>query len=152
MPPQPPARNSISVRQQAGTTITKNRIFIALVVVSNTLGTVFLGRGMTQMPDFALGVLPYIGRFLTNPWIVSGIALLVVWMIAQLSMLTWADLSYVLPVTASYYILTAVVSRFFLDERISMTRWAGIAVISFGVMLVSHTPPRTHETPERCLE
>lgn len=125
----------------------KNRIFIALVVISNTFGTVLLGRGMTQMPDFAPGgALIYIVRFLLNPWIVCGIALLVVWMLAQLSMLTWADLSYVLPVTASYYILTAIVSRFFLAERISLTRWVGIAVISFGVMLVSHTPPRTHET------
>jgi uncharacterized membrane protein len=137
------------IRQHSAAQATaKNRIFIALVVVSNTLGTVLLGRGMTQMPDFALGALTYISRFLTNSWIISGIALLIVWMVAQLSMLTWADLSYVLPVTASYYILTAIVSRFFLNERISLTRWIGIAVISFGVMLVSHTPRRTHEIPE----
>ena len=135
-------------RQYSAQTTAKNRIFIALVVVSNTLGTVLLGRGMTQMPDFALGAFTYIEHFLSNPWIVSGIALLVVWMLAQLSMLTWADLSYVLPVTASYYILTAIVSRFFVNERISLTRWIGIAVISFGVMLVSHTPPRTHEIAE----
>lgn len=140
------------MRRQPARTTAKNRIFIALVVISNTLGTVLLGRGMTQMPDFASGALTYITRFLTNPWIVFGIALLVVWMVAQLSMLTWADLSYVLPVTASYYILTAIVSRFFLDERISLTRWIGIAVISFGVMLVSRTPPRTHELPEDLVE
>ena len=126
----------------------KNRIFIALVVISNTVGTVLLGHGMTQMPDFAPdGALRYIAGFLTNPWIVCGVLLLMVWMAAQLSMLTWADLSYVLPVTASYYILTALLSRFFLGERISATRWAGIAVISLGVMLVAETPPGT--TPNR---
>lgn len=119
----------------------KNRIFIALVVMSNTVGTVLLGHGMSQMPDFApAGALSYVASFLTNPWIVPGVLLLMVWMAAQLSMLTWADLSYVLPVTASYYILTALLSRFFLGERISATRWAGIAVISLGVMLVSETP------------
>jgi uncharacterized membrane protein len=144
--------SSTLVQRRPASANVKNRVFIALVVISNTLGTVLLGRGMTQMPDFAAGALTYIARFLINPWIVSGIALLVVWMVAQLSMLTWADLSYVLPVTASYYILTAIVSRFFLDERISLTRWIGIAVISFGVMLVSHTPPRTHELPESLLE
>ena len=122
----------------------KNRIFIALVVISNTVGTVLLGYGMSQMPDFAPHVaLSYIGLFLTNPWIVFGVLLLMVWMAAQLSMFTWADLSYVLPVTASYYILTALLSRFFLGERISVTRWAGIAVISLGVMLVAETPPGT---------
>jgi uncharacterized membrane protein len=144
--------SSTLIQRRPAKATVKNRVFIALVVISNTLGTVLLGRGMTQMPDFAAGALTYIVRFLINPWIVPGIALLVVWMVAQLSMLTWADLSYVLPVTASYYILTAIVSRFFLDERISLTRWIGIAVISFGVMLVSHTPPRTHELPEGLLE
>lgn len=94
------------------------------------------------MPEFAAdGILSYIVSFLTNPWIVFGILLLIVWMVAQLSMFTWADLSYVLPVTASYYILTALLSRLFLDERISPTRWAGIVVISLGVMLVAETPP-----------
>ena len=121
----------------------KNRIFIALVVISNTVGTVLLGRGMRRMPDFAIdGMFRYVLSFLTNPWIVFGVLLLVVWMAAQLSMFTWADLSYVLPVTASYYILTALLSRLFLDERISATRWSGIVVISLGVMLVSETPPR----------
>lgn len=120
----------------------KNRIFIALVVISNTIGTVLLGHGMSQMPDFAPdGALRYIASFLTNPWIVFGVVLLMVWMAAQLSMFTWADLSYVLPVTASYYILTALLSRFLLGERISATRWAGIVVISLGVMLVAETPP-----------
>ena len=121
----------------------KNRIFILLVVISNTVGTVLLGRGMSQMPDFAPAEAPrYIALFLTNPWTVFGVLLLIVWMIAQLTMFTWADLSYVLPVTASYYILTALLSRLFLSERISATRWAGIMVISLGVMLVSKTPPR----------
>ena len=120
----------------------KNRTFIVLVVVSNTIGTLLLGRGMRQMPDFAPGGLfKYISLFITNPWIVSGIALLMVWMVAQLSMFTWADLSYVLPVTASYYVLTALLSRLFIAERISATRWVGIVIISLGVMLVSETPP-----------
>jgi bacterial/archaeal transporter family protein len=121
----------------------KNRIFIALVVISNTVGTVLVGRGMSEMPDFAPdSIFRYIVSFLTNPWMVFGILLLVVWMVAQLSMFTWADLSYVMPVTASYYVLTALLSRLVLAERISATRWAGIVVISFGVMLVSETPPR----------
>jgi transporter family protein len=120
----------------------KNRIFIVLVVVSNTIGTVLLGRGMSRMPDFVPDqAFQYIFRFVTDPWIVSGIALLMVWMVAQLSMFTWADLSYVMPVTASYYVLTALLSRLFLAERISAVRWAGIVIISLGVMLVSETPP-----------
>jgi bacterial/archaeal transporter family protein len=120
----------------------KNRIFIVLVVVSNTIGTLLLGHGMRQMPDLTShAAFEYIFQFATNPWIVAGIALLMVWMVAQLSMFTWADLSYVMPVTASYYVLTALLSRLFLAERISAVRWTGIVIISLGVMLVSETPP-----------
>jgi drug/metabolite transporter (DMT)-like permease len=120
----------------------RNRIFITLIVISNTLGNLSLGRGMKTMPGFRPDMLPtYIVEFATNPWIAAGIALLIVWMVAQLSMFTFADLTYVLPMTAGAYVLTAVLSRFFLGEQISPERWAGIALISVGVMLVSESPP-----------
>jgi drug/metabolite transporter (DMT)-like permease len=128
----------------------KNRIFIALLVVSNTLGNLFLGLGMKAMPDFdAVRFLDYTRVFLTNPWIIAGILLLIFWMLTQLSMFSWADLSYVLPVTASAYVFTAILGKFFLLERISMARWAGVVLISFGVLLVSETPPWTHPQPPR---
>ena len=120
----------------------RNRTFIALLVASNTLGNLFLGLGMKAMPDFVPAqVFSYIRVFLTNGWIVSGTVLLMLWMIAQLSMFTWADLSYVLPVTASAYVFTAVLGKFFLGESISAARWAGIVLVSFGVILVAETPP-----------
>jgi drug/metabolite transporter (DMT)-like permease len=121
----------------------KNRIFIVLVVVSNAVGNLLLGNGMKQMPDFqVMSVFGYAVSLFGNLWILGGIALLIVWMVSQLTMFTWADLSYVLPVTASGYILTAILSKFFLGEIVSLTRWAGIVLISFGVVFVADTPPR----------
>lgn len=121
----------------------KNRIFIAIVVLTNASGNVLLAIGMKQMPDFGnVSVLGYTGLLFANLWILSGIALLVVWMVAQLSMFTWADLSYVLPVTAGGYVLTALLGKFFLGETVSIARWLGVVLISFGVVLVSETPPR----------
>jgi len=126
----------------------RNQIFITLLVVTNTLGNLFVAIGMDAMPAFQPGkLLSYSVRVLTNAWFVSGIALMIVWMVAQLSMFTWADLSYVLPMTASSYALTAILGKFFLNENISAARWAGIALISFGVILVSETPAWTHAVP-----
>lgn len=126
----------------------KNRLFILLLVVSNTLGNIFLALGMKAMPDFQPGaVLSYTAGFLSNAWIMGGLALMTIWMVAQLSMFTWADLSYVLPVTGSAYVLTAILSHFFLNEQISIARWGGIVLVSFGVLLVSETPPWTHSQP-----
>jgi uncharacterized membrane protein len=123
---------------------TINRIFIVLVVFSNTFGNFLLAKGMHQMPDFmTVPFLSYAASISTNLYIIGGVALLVAWMIAQLSMFTWADLSYVLPVTASGYVLTALLSKFFLGEHISAARWTGIVFITIGSMLVSMTPLRT---------
>ena len=64
-------------------------------------------------------------------------------------MFTYADLTYVLPVTSSGYILTVILSKVFLGEHISMARWLGTIVISFGVLLVSETPLKAGETGDR---
>jgi uncharacterized membrane protein len=126
----------------------RNRIFITLLVVTNTFGTLFLAMGMDAMPEFQSGkLLSYSIAVLTNGWFVGGMALMILWMVAQLSMFTWADLSYVLPMTASAYAFTAILGKFFLNERISAARWVGIGLISFGVLLVAETPPWTHEAP-----
>jgi drug/metabolite transporter (DMT)-like permease len=126
-----------------------NRFFIALIVITNTLGNILLGVGMQRMPDFqSIGAFDYAAGLLTNWYVVGGTVLLIIWMIAQLSMFTWADLTYVLPVTASAYILTALLSRYFLGEQISVARWIGIVIISFGVVLVSETPEDTKHTRE----
>ena len=100
------------------------------------------------MPDFqAAAILNYLMSLVTNRWLVMGTALLMIWMIVQLSMFTWADLTYVLPVTASIYIVTAILSKFFLDEHVSNCRWAGLAVISCAVLLVTENSPRAPKKP-----
>jgi uncharacterized membrane protein len=70
--------------------------------------------------------------------------LLIVWLLSRMTLLSWADLSYVLPVTSLGYVLVALLGRWLLDERITATRWAGILLIVAGVALVgSGTAPQT---------
>lgn len=131
----------------------KNRIFIALVVITNSFGNLLLAIGMERMPDFGKGsVLHYILSLSTNAEVIGGTVLLVVYMIAQLSMYSWADLSYVLPVTASAYIITALLGKFVLGEHITVERWIGVVIISFGVVLVAETPPMSHPKPKEGIE
>jgi drug/metabolite transporter (DMT)-like permease len=121
----------------------KTRIFTALVVVSNVLGNFSLTWGMRQVGRvLSLSPWPYIAA-LVNPWVALGVALLIVWLISQMTLLSWADLSYVLPVTSVGYVLVALVGRFFLHEEISSGRWIGIGLIMMGVMLVTKTAPRS---------
>ena len=117
----------------------KTRIFTVIVVLSNVLGNSFLSRGMRGVGELlSLSPLPYI-QALFNPWVALGASLLVLWLLSHMALLSWADLSYVLPVTAIGYVLVAVTAKIFLHEYVSPWRWAGIALIVAGVMLVSRT-------------
>ena len=63
------------------------------------------------------------------------------------ALLSRADLSFVLPVTAIGNVLVALAAHFALGEEISPLRWLGIMAITFGVVLAERTPSRTTEAP-----
>lgn len=123
----------------------RTHVLIFVVIVTNVIGNIFLSRGMRNVEVLSWSPLPYLHAVL-NPWVACGVLILTVWMITDLALLSLADLSYVLPVTATAYILIAILGHFVLDEPISAMRWVGIVVITLGVMLVGETPSRT--TPE----
>ena len=102
------------------------------MVTSNVFGNYFLKKGMTV--DLA-SPLDYI-TVLFHPYVALGVVLLVVWMLSRMALLSWADLSYVVPVTSIGYVLVALVGRSLLNEQISARRWAGIILIVAGVSLV----------------
>ena len=120
----------------------KNHLFVWISVVTNTVGNVLLSVGMHKVQISPASYPLELLRMFTNPWIDAGVLLLIVWLASQLSLLSWADLSYVLPVTSASYVLTAVLGRVFLHESVSLARWSGIFMISIGVMLVMGTSPR----------
>ncbi|HKE04103.1 MAG TPA: EamA family transporter, partial [Blastocatellia bacterium] len=63
-----------------------------------------------------------------------------------LAALSWADLSFVLPITAFGYTLNALMSWRLLGEHVSLARWIGTIVICVGVAVVSRTEQRTSES------
>ena len=127
----------------------KTRIFTTIVVVTNVLGNSFLSRGMQSVGVLlSLSPLPYI-RALFNPWVAVGVSLLIVWLLSHMALLSWADLSYVLPMTSIAYVLVALVGRFLLHEHVSPARWVGVTLIMAGVALVGHTAPRTTAAHKR---
>jgi len=121
----------------------KTRILTLVVVLANVLGNFVISWGLKRRGT-VLGdsVLEYI-RVIFHPWVAVGICLLILWMFTRLALLSWADLSYVLPVTAIGYVLNAALGRLFLGEHISAARWAGTLLIVAGIALVGSTAVRT---------
>jgi drug/metabolite transporter (DMT)-like permease len=118
----------------------KTWICATVVVLSNLFGNLFLKRGMHGEPSSALGYI----TVLFEPAVALGVVLLILWTLSRMALLSWADLSYVLPVTSIGYVLIALAGRFLLHEQISWQRWAGIVLIMGGVALVGGgSPPRS---------
>ncbi len=120
----------------------KTLVFSLIVILSNVFGNTALAHGMKQQ---GADVNPIAALF--QPWVALGVALLILWMLSRMTLLSWADLSFVLPVTAFGYVLTAVSGQFLLGETLTAKRWAGTLLIVAGVTLVGFTSPRTEGKP-----
>jgi len=118
-------------------------MILGLVAVSAPLGDTCLSRGMTNLPAITLAHPGTLIAAVFTPWIAVGIALLIGFFASYLTALSWADLTYVLPATAFGNVIVALLSRFWLQEPISLERWSGIALITLGVGFVAQGPSLT---------
>jgi uncharacterized membrane protein len=119
----------------------KTWVCVAIVVLSNAFGNFCMKRGMSGALSAPLDYILVLFR----PWVALGVGLLILWLLLRMALLSWADLSYVLPVTAIGYVLVALEGRVWLHETITSKRWAGIVLIVAGVSLVGGgSAPRTH--------
>jgi len=128
----------------------RNFVVLSLIVVFQVLGNVSLSRGMRHVGGLeavtAPAVFAFCLRTVSEPWVLIGVALLIAFFIMYLTALSRLDLSYVLPMTASTYILTALFARLILGETIASNRWLGTIVVSIGILLVGHSEHRKNKT------
>jgi len=119
------------------------------VVFFNVTGNYCLSIGMRAIGPMASPSVAGYLKALFHPMVMVGIALLICWLISQLSLFSWADLTYVLPITASAYVITALLGAFTLHENVPPSHWLGILSIAGGVVVVSRTRARTAPAPDR---
>lgn len=119
----------------------KTRVFVILIVLSNVLGNSLLSLGMQDFGRLtSFSPVQYLAAF-AHPVVMVGVCSLALSLASQAALLSWADLSYVMPVTASGYVLTALVGKLFLGDVIPLLHWLGIFLIAGGVALVTQTSP-----------
>ena len=122
---------------------TRQYLILGLVSVCTPLGDSCLRRGMAQQPTITLAHPFALIAAVFSPWIILGIALLIGYFASYLTALSWADLNFVMPAAAIGNVVIALLSRFWLHEPISLMRWAGIVLITFGVGFVAQGPSLT---------
>ena len=119
---------------------------LVLVLIAGILGGsghVLLAKGMktigdlTEAPASVVGGM--VGRTLTNPWVLLGVGLQAAFFFMYLTLLSRADVSKILPMTAFDYIVVALLAQLFLAEPVTPARWTGIGFIVLGVFMVSRS-------------
>jgi drug/metabolite transporter (DMT)-like permease len=121
----------------------KTMVLVLIAAVIGGTGHVMLAKGMktvgdlTEAPTGRLGGM--VARAVANPWLLLGVALQATFFFTYLTLLSRADVSLVLPMTAVDYIVVALLAQALLAEVVTPARWAGIGLIVVGVALVSRT-------------
>jgi len=115
--------------------------FLALKAAGNS----WMAWGMKQIPErMSLDPALYL-RAMLNPFVAMGILALVFALLTRMALLSLADLSYVLPVTAIGYVIAVFLGKVFLHEAVSSQRWMGTLLIFGGALLVGTTSRNTTE-------
>jgi drug/metabolite transporter (DMT)-like permease len=116
-------------------------VLIGIIVAATTAGEVLQAAGMRrhgEIRDFRPGA---IGRVLAvlarNRYVVAAVVAMAVSFFAYLGLLTIAELSFAVPVTAITYVLETVLAKYVLKEQVNWLRWVGASLVLCGVALVS---------------
>src|ERR1700751_5214647 len=121
----------------------KTKILTVFVILTNVLGNFSMSWGMKhQTIELGMSPVGYI-RLIFTPWVLLGTALLILWLLSRMTLLGWADLSYVLPMTSIGYGLGAVLGKVFFGEQVPWQRWLGTAFIVAGIIFVGLTAANT---------
>jgi drug/metabolite transporter (DMT)-like permease len=127
----------------------KNRVMlIGLILLSvglAALAQLTLKHGMNQVTAHA-GVATLSAASLrsvaTNLFVIAGLAIFGLSAIVWLLVLSRASLSFAYPFASLSYAVIVLADRFLLQQRIPVARWAGVACIMVGIVLVAQTPHR----------
>jgi drug/metabolite transporter (DMT)-like permease len=115
-------------------------LVLTVLVVSGTSGELCITHAMKslgEMHDFRpAALLQFIWRAVRVGWVWLGVGLMAIAFFSLLAMLSFENVSFVVPVTAISYAAGAVGATIFLRERINRQRWIGVAIVCVGVTIV----------------
>lgn len=115
-------------------------LLLAVVVLAGTGGDIMMTRVMKTVArgePWTWRLAPHrIGRALVQSEMWFGFGLMILSFLAFITVLSWAEVSFVVPATAANYIVGTVAAKVLLKERVNRTRWAGMLLVAAGVVLV----------------
>jgi drug/metabolite transporter (DMT)-like permease len=127
--------------------MTRVLISMTLAAASAAVGQILVRKGMQQvgsLENYApIALLAYFGQAATNGYVILGTVLNTLFYVLFLAALSWTDVTVALPMTAIEYGFAAFLAVYFLREQVTPLRWAGIALVIAGVVLISRGGGKT---------
>ncbi len=117
-----------------GAFLRKTILVLIPAIFAQAGGNVLLSMRMKEIGSSSW--FPLVPRAVESPILWLGTALLIISFVLFATSLSWADLSFVVPAVSGEVVLNVVFANYFLREAVSLTRWAGVLLISIGVVLV----------------
>ena len=116
---------------------------IVLMVLSTTVGDILLARAMKQVGDLSelrrgRGLGAVVKAAMLNANMLAALFFFAIGFFTLLVSLSWADLSLVVPATASLtFVTNAIAAKLFLGENVDARRWVANSLVCIGVALLA---------------
>ncbi|MCE5310200.1 MAG: EamA family transporter [Acidobacteriales bacterium] len=110
---------------------------VASTVAADLLQTIEMKRH-GEIDDFRPGALGRVfATVLRRRFLILAVFFMALSFFCFLRLLAIADLSFAVPVTAATYVVETVLAKYVLREQVNPKRWAGVALVACGVLLVA---------------
>ena len=124
-------------------------LFIGLVFEST--GVVLLKKGMERVGDVKEVSVSEVMRIfkagVTTPQIVLGVFFEALFFGCLLLLMSKSQISFLWPLTGLSFVFATFAAMWFLHERVSSLRWAGVILIVIGAGLISYSEKAEEQKP-----
>lgn len=78
-----------------------------------------------------------LARLARRKFLILSVVLMAIAFFAFLDLLSIANLSFAVPITAASIVFETVLAKLILGESVSRMRWTGVLLVAFGVVLLA---------------